>query len=124
MELDDILKDPKKFGLPTFDEFKKNPEKYLPHGDVFAQVDEAGRALKPYLKKVIYEIEGYRCKTLEEVERVARSQGIPIADLDYRAVAVPQSSYTCDVLVRFLPKSKIDKINETEKRKSNIREVS
>jgi hypothetical protein len=108
--IDDILEKPSRFGLPTFEEFKKNPEKYLGRDDeALASVDEAGFMLKNILKRVKFEIEGYRCKTLEEVERVAKNQGIPLKELDYYAQLVPQGGGNCDVVVKFMSKSDLQK---------------
>jgi hypothetical protein len=95
-------------GAPTFEQFKKDREKFLPQisgQEILASVDEGGKALKQSMnKRMMYEIEGYRCKTLEEVERVAKSQGIPIEALDYSPQVIPQAGHKCDILVKFVPK--------------------
>lgn len=105
-----------KMGAPTFEEFKRHRERYMGRDDdVLSSVDSAGTMIKGYLKRVVYELEGYRCKSLEEVERVAASQGIPLSQLEYRAVCVPQSSYTCDVLVKFMSKAEYQRRRQLEK---------
>lgn len=96
----------------TFDEYCRNRDKYLGKEDEqLGYIDAGSQNLKKRVQKQIYEIEGYRCKTLEEVERVARDRGIPLRELDYRPHVVPQSGGKCDILVRFLPKHTRDKRN-------------
>lgn len=97
--------------FPTFEEFKRNRHKYLGRDDDnLASVDRGSLVLKQ-VRKHIYEIEGYRCKSLEEVERVAASQGIPMRELDYRPCIIPQSGHRCDILVKFVPKHVREKRN-------------
>ena len=102
--LDDVLENPNKFGAPTFEEFKRNREKYLGReDDKLAFADRGSTILRRDIKKHIYEIEGYRCKTLEEVERVASSQGIPLKQLDYKPELIQCGAGKYDVIVKFVP---------------------
>lgn len=101
----EILENPSKFGMPTFEEFARNSEKYLGReDDGFAQVDRGSRNLDRHVERHIYEIEGYRCKTLEEVERVAASQGIALGELDYQPQVIPLGGGKCNILVKFVSK--------------------
>jgi hypothetical protein len=91
IKVNDIYENPKSFGMPTFEEFKKNPERWTGRSDAsLAEVSEGGLEVKSKYRKQTYEIEGYRCKTLEEVERIALSQGIKLKELDYRPQMIPQ----------------------------------
>jgi hypothetical protein len=102
----DIFDNPHEYGLPTFEEFRKDPEKYLGRDDDrLAEVSRGGENIREIVQRHIYEIEGYRCKTLEEVERIAANQGIPLRELDYRPQVVPNSGGKCDILVRFVNKN-------------------
>ena len=99
----------RKMGAPTFQEFKKNREKWVGRDDdVLARADKGGN-INRVTKKHIYEIEGHRCKSLEEVERVAASKGIPLRELDYQPKVIPGIGHKCDVLVKFVPKHVRDK---------------
>lgn len=92
-------------GFPTFKEFQKNPDKWRTRKDAkFGEVDKGGSSINKITQRHSYEIEGYKCKTLEEVERVALSQGIPIEALDYRPQVIPQSGHKCDLKIVFVPK--------------------
>jgi len=99
----------KALGAPTFDEFRKNRDKYLTD-DVLARADAGSTLLRP--KRHIYEIEGHRTRKLEEVERIAGDYGIPIRELDYRPEIVPQAGHDYDILVKLVPKHIRDKRNE------------
>lgn len=90
--------------LPTFEEFKRNRERYLGRDDDALASADSGSKVLNQVQRHVYEIEGYRCRTLEEVERIANAQGIPMRQLDYRACIIPQSGHKCDILVKFVPK--------------------
>jgi hypothetical protein len=105
-DADELFDDPTAFGLPTIEEFIKNQDKWVGRDDDgFSQVDKGGDLINKYTQRHRYEIEGYSCKTLEEVEKVARSQGINIKDLDYRPQVMPQGAGKCDLLIKFVSKS-------------------
>lgn len=104
VQLQDIVDDPSKYGAPTFDEFRRHPEKWLGRADEKLISADQGSQVLGNVQRHIYEIEGYRCKTIEEVERVAKSQGIPLKELDYRAQLIPCGGGKADVLVKFISK--------------------
>jgi hypothetical protein len=108
-DMDDVLEDPTKFGAPSFDDFKKNREKWLGRDDEALGLADKGSGWA-FVKKHIYEIEGYRCKTLEEVEHVALCQGIPLRELDYRPQMLPRGCGKWDILVKFVPRKSRDAV--------------
>lgn len=102
----DIMENPDKFGAPTFDMFKSHRDKYIEnHNQNFGRIEQGGAVANRYTKKQIYEIEGYRCKTLEEVERVANSMGINLKKMKYTAEFLPLGGGQADVLVKFMSES-------------------
>jgi len=105
--LEEVMDRPERYGLPTFDEYRKNEEKYIGRDDdSFREVDRGSDNLRRVVQRHIYEIEGYRCKTLEEVEKVALNQGIPLRELDYRPEMVQAGAGKYDIIVRFVSKNK------------------
>jgi hypothetical protein len=96
-------------GGPTFEEFSKNPDKFRGSEEDSLNQVEKGSSVFYKGVKYKYEIEGYKCKTLEEVERVAKSQGIPLRELDYRPEIIPQGGGRAEFNVKFMPKSQRDK---------------
>lgn len=115
---EDLLSDPSKFGFPTFEEFARDPERYLGREDeVLALADEGCSILRKsnLVRKHVYEIEGFKCKSLEEVQKVAKSQGIPLTELDYSPVIIPRGAGQCDVLVKFIPKAELNRRSKEDR---------
>lgn len=108
--IDDIYENPTDFGLPTFEDFKKNKEKLVGReDDALSSVSRGGEISNRFTQKHVYEIEGYRCKSLEEVERVAKEQGVPLRSLDFRAMLIPQGAGKGNLLIKFMSKEEINK---------------
>lgn len=101
----DIMENPEKFGAPTLEQFIQRRNFYQKQYDsVFGRIDLGGKISNRYTDKQLFEIDGYRCKSLEEVERIARSEGI---DLDavaknYTAEFQPLGGGKATVLIRFM----------------------
>lgn len=107
---EELSANPEKFGLPSFDRWAKEREKFMGTEDeVFASADKGSTLLSRSVQRHIYEIEGYRCKNLEEVERVAREQGINLKALDYRPQLVQSGAGKYDIIVRFVSKGQREK---------------
>lgn len=110
VDINDLAENPEKFGAPTFEQFKKNREKYLGKDDsTLAIVDKGSNNLSGILEKYVYEIEGFRCKNLEEVERIAGDYGINLRDLDYRPELIPQGGGKAKMLIKFVSKADREK---------------
>ena len=71
-------------GFPSFQEYCRNPGRWKkPSGEMFGKIDEGGHSLRHLLVPGwSYEILGRRCKTLEEVEKIAINEGYNIDHLD------------------------------------------
>lgn len=109
----DLVEMAESCGFPSFDEYCKNVEKYTGRADAaLAEVDRGSTQLNRTVQKHIYEIEGFKCKTLEEVERVAESMGIKLRELDYRPQVQTNTSGGVDIKVNFVSKAERDKRNK------------
>lgn len=91
MDFTDFARNADKHGFCTYEQFKKNPDKWRPHKDqLFRSVDKG--AFDDNLKKSIadyrYYFEGYRCETMESVENLSREMGIKIGDVRIGAIHV------------------------------------
>lgn len=105
----DIMTEVQKVGF-TFEEFVKNREKWVGRDDeILTSADKGGSETNKKTRRHIYEIEGYRCKSIEEVERIAKSQGVPLKSLDYQAILVPNGAGKQDVLVKFISRAEMEK---------------
>lgn len=108
--MDDILLNPEKYGAPTFEQFKKNRDKYLGSEDqTLATVDKGSHNLNRVVNKYTYEIEGFRCDSLEKVEQIAADYGIPLRSLDYRPELIPQGGGKAKMLIKFVSKEDREK---------------
>lgn len=108
-DVDDIIDNPQKYGLPTFQEFAKNPSKWKQGvEELFETVDRGSTQLKPLIRKHEYRILGYKCKTLEEVQRIMNAEGIKLEDCDIKGDLKEESAGKLKVIVDFVPKNKMN----------------
>lgn len=109
----EMFDNPEDFGLPTFEEFARNREKYMGReDDRLCEVERGSQTMRNRVSRHVYELEGYRCRSLEEVERIAKEQGIPLKELDYRPQVVGAGAGKFDLIVRFISKSQREKRNK------------
>jgi len=72
----DILRDPAKYGVPTLAEFMANPEKWRGKSEQwFEAIDKGSSNLARKIKKQYYTLKGYRVDSLEALERLAGNMG-------------------------------------------------
>lgn len=101
-DIDNIFSDPHKFGLPTLEEFQKNPDLWrVREDDKLIWADKGSSILNKYVSTQEYEFSGYRCKSLEELERVVLSEGYKLSDLEFQPHIIPDVGRKCKILVRF-----------------------
>lgn len=116
--VEDALANPHLYGIPSFDEYCRNREKFVgKDDDVLSSVDQGGVLLKNRTKKIKYQIAGHRCDTLEEIERIAKNEGIAIKDLQYAAFIQPENGFDCEILVKFMSKEEYEERRAKEKAK-------
>jgi len=102
---EDLIESPEKFGAPSFAQFKRNKDFWMGRDDdVLTQVDKGSRLINKGLKKYRFEIEGYRCKSLEELESVILNMGLRLKDMEYKPEYVPLGGGEAEILVRFVSK--------------------
>lgn len=79
-DIQDLIDNPTRYGVPTFEEFIKNKRKWMgSKDDVLASVDRGDHILKnTYRHK--YFVEGYRVDSLEQAERIALDMGFNLYD--------------------------------------------
>lgn len=114
----DLMDNPNKFGAPTFQQFKDRRSFYQKnHNTSFGNIEKGGEISNRFTKKQKYELGGYRCNSLEEVERVALNMGLDMKTLsdNYQAIFLPLGGGQADVLVKFMTpedRQKRDQPNE------------
>lgn len=105
--MQDLMDDPKRYGLPTFEEFCQNPDRYRPRWDAkLAAADAGSSKLARYVERYRWEVEGTKCSSPEQAERIAREKGIDLNRGDYDVVpeVIPNGNGKCDILVRIVRK--------------------
>ena len=102
----DVMSDPTRFGLPTFDNFKKNPERYLGQvEDLLSCLEKGSEILGGYVRKHIAYVEGYRVRSYEEAQRVLRNMGIREDDIEWTANCVNMVAGKCDLEIKIFSKA-------------------
>lgn len=101
LELEHVLRDPGKFGAPTFQEFCRDPDKWRQGGDRLFRSISNGGMINQFLKSMEYEFMGYKTKSLEEIERIAKNEGYEIRDLEMLPQFVDVGRDKGKLLVRF-----------------------
>lgn len=106
-----IIADPKAFGAPTFEEFCNNKDKIInDHEQRYIAVDMGGTAIQMLVSKYKYFFRSmhtgkrYKCKTIDEVNKVAHSEGVSDKDLDYDPQIIPIGAGKCNIHVTFFRK--------------------
>jgi hypothetical protein len=103
--LDDILANPSNFGVPTFEQFSQNKDRYMGSKDwILAAVDKGSENLSAYSTEHKYKFKNWNCDSLEEIERVARDEGHELLDLDFKAQLVDITNKRATIVVEFFPK--------------------
>jgi len=116
MEISDLHKDPNKFGFPTFDQYKSNPAKYhaLIKGSESGALDSVSNGsslagLRKSTKDVVYKILQYETRKLEEVERIARENGIDLRKLKFKAIIQNMGGQNGQIVVRFMSQDEYER---------------
>lgn len=89
--LEDLTENPSAYGIPTFDEYCKNKERWVGrYDDEIASIDRGDQNLKC---KQRYYLEHYPVDSLEQAERIAGDMGLSLYnDFIHDPQVVPDSS--------------------------------
>ena len=85
LTLEDIARDPNKYGAPTFEQFKRNPDRWRKRHDLAMTKLTEGPAdpiIRKELKRIRYFIHGVELPTEESVEKALGDFGFTLADID------------------------------------------
>jgi len=112
ISLEDILAFLIPRGFPTFDEFRRNPDKYrtrpeeiLEHADGSTDIFRKALLTQKYFWR-----DQVDCgKSLEKIERICKEEGFSLMDLEMQPIVKPQNGTSKDgdvvIEVHFWPKS-------------------
>lgn len=110
MGLEDMLEVLIPQGFPTFDEFRKNPDKYRNRADqLLESADTSTQSFRKALTKQKYCWRNtYLCDSLEKIERIAKEEGFTVDDLEMQPRVLSTtgtSQATIEIMVHFWPKA-------------------
>lgn len=112
--IEDLMKDPNAFGIPTFEQYQKNRAKWNPQmgaEDAMISMTEGPKKFRKDLNKIIFQVNGFEMVE-EQVERALGDHGYTLADIDLENQSsrlkkdiqmVPQGGGKYDLVVNFLP---------------------
>lgn len=109
IELDEALPALIAMGFPTFDQFRKDPDKYRKGKDeVLASADVSSHTFKDQVKRQVYMWrDKYTCKTLEQLETICKSEGFDPKDLQMRPIVKPVNGTShqgqVEIVIQFWP---------------------
>lgn len=90
--MNDIIKDPHKYGVPTIEEFMRNPAKYqttFSDREELDMVDNGGQNLRRILVKKTYHVGTQEFKSLEKAQQFCIDHGIPMGKWKAHVEKVP-----------------------------------
>lgn len=95
--------------FPTFSEFIKNPDRWRNRADsIFESADQSSVTFKKNVKKHTYSWKDeYACNSLEQVERIAKEEGLTPLDLEMCPKVRPihgTDSSKLEIVIQFWPK--------------------
>jgi hypothetical protein len=100
--LEDIIADPKKFGAPTFQEFKRDPSKY--RVDWAAIADNGSKEISKNQIKQTYLVCGHKADTIEKAETIAADYGYNLSEMKISPQMIPEGGGKYNVVVEFIPR--------------------
>ena len=111
--IDDLLADPKGFGLPTLEEYSKMRETYWGRSDdAMASIVDGPQSFRKDLRKIKFQVHGSDLSSAEQCERVLGDYGYTLEDIDLdnrnsklkkQIDMIPLGGGKFDILVNFLP---------------------
>lgn len=101
-------------GFPTFDQFRKNPDKWRKGtNEVLEAADQSSVTFKSSVKRQVYMWRNkYTCKTLEQLETICKSEGYSPKDLQMRPIVKPINGTSnqgqVEIVIQFWPEDEFE----------------
>lgn len=104
----DLMKNPDQHGFCTFEQFRKNPDKWRENPEQsLASIEDGGTMFKDRIRKMKYEFEGYACESVEGVQNLSRQMGFLDKDIVYYPVPHNHLAGKFDLLIRCFNKATV-----------------
>lgn len=101
---DDLAENPKLYGLPTLEEFAKDPSLYtsaFSASDLMAQIDRGSQQLNRHVTGHEYYVGTYRCESLEKAERMMADMGFNASTRNMKPEVIDEGAGKCKIKVTF-----------------------
>jgi len=103
-KVEDLSENPTKYGLPTFEQFAANPDKYrnvASADELLAQIDKGSLMLGRMVVGHEYWVGYYHVTSLEKAERLLREMGTTISKETFTAELKDIGAGKCKIVVKF-----------------------
>lgn len=103
-DISDLASNPKRYGLPTLEEFAKDPTLYssaFSASDLMAQIDRGSQNLNRHVTSHEYYVGTYRCESLEKAERMLADMGITATTQNMKPEIIDLGAGKCKIRVTF-----------------------
>lgn len=81
--IEDLLANPHKFGIPTFEEFSRNPKRWRKSAEHALETAEKGSTTITGIKAHQYYVEGVECESLEQAQRIMGDMGYRSDEVEF-----------------------------------------
>jgi hypothetical protein len=102
--VEDLASNPNKYGIPTWDQFSADPERFkmaLSSSELMAQIDRGSQMLNRHVTHHEYWVGGYRCESLEAADRMLSDMGIAVTSQNFKPEVIDLGAGKCKVKVTF-----------------------
>lgn len=110
-DIDDILANPRAYGMPTFEEFSRNPDKYRKQRDeLFATIEDGAKTdLRKVVRRHRYKFGEYTVDSIEKLQAVLTDEGLTEDTVTWKPQVIPlqDGSGKCDILHEITRKSRL-----------------
>ena len=101
--LEDLLANPRKYGAPTFEEYKRDPSKWQIDWAKIADNGSQDATFKKHLKKTYNKVLGYKAETIEKAETIANDHGLTLSSMRIKPQVEPIGGGWFNLAVEFMP---------------------
>ena len=106
-QIEDLIRDPGKYGAPTFAEFCRNPDKYRKNKEQTLITADGGSKVVQGIQKHKYSVEGVECESLEQAQRIISDMGLKQEELEFGVNLEDVGNHKIVAHVNFRRKSKL-----------------
>jgi hypothetical protein len=104
--VEDLLANPHAFGFPNYAEYCKAPEKYkYTIGERLGHIDKSVHNFRNLVQKQRYRLGAFLVDKLEELERIAKNEGIDLMQCKLAPVVIRHAGGKVDIEVEFVPRT-------------------